>query len=54
MGCFVPDLQRDDWPRENPKGNLLLGSRIRDEIRQRVETLLQREGWRRTAGELRA
>jgi hypothetical protein len=20
MGCFLPDLQRDDWPREDPKG----------------------------------
>ena len=54
MGCgdecpYVPGLQRDDWPLEDPKGKPLdYVRRIRDEIRQRVETLLAHEGWRRT------
>jgi arsenate reductase (thioredoxin) len=52
MGCgdecpVVPGLNRDDWPIEDPHGKTLARVRqIRDEIRQRVETLLQREGWR--------
>ena len=52
MGCgdqcpVVPGLRRDDWPLEDPKGKPLARVReIRDEIRQRVETLLEREGWR--------
>ena len=52
MGCgdecpYVPGLRRDDWPLEDPKGKPLARVReIRDEIRQRVETLLEREGWR--------
>jgi arsenate reductase len=51
MGCgdqcpVVPGLKRDDWPLEDPKGKPLSRVReIRDEIRQRVETLLEREGW---------
>jgi arsenate reductase len=53
MGCgeacpFVPGLQRDDWPIEDPKGNPLERVRqIRDEVRQRVERLIEAEGWRR-------
>jgi arsenate reductase len=53
MGCgdqcpVVPGLRRHDWPLEDPKGKPVARVReIRDEIRQRVETLLQREGWRR-------
>jgi arsenate reductase len=53
MGCgdacpVVPGLQRDDWPLADPKGNSVERVReIRDEIRQRVETVLDREGWRR-------
>jgi arsenate reductase len=54
MGCgdqcpVVPGLKRDDWPLEDPKGKDIVRVReIRDEIRQRVETLLEREGWRKT------
>jgi arsenate reductase len=54
MGCgdqcpVVPGLRRDDWPLEDPKGKPLERVReIRDEVRQRVELLLDREGWRRT------
>jgi arsenate reductase len=46
MGCgdecpYVPGLQRDDWPLDDPKGrNLDEVRRIRDEIRRRVLTLL--------------
>jgi arsenate reductase len=53
MGCgdecpVVPGLKRDDWPLEDPKGKpLALVREIRDEIRQHVEMLLEREGWRR-------
>ena len=56
MGCgdqcpVVPGLQRDDWPLEDPKGKPIARVReIRDEIRQRVETLLEQEGWRKTTG----
>jgi arsenate reductase len=55
MGCgdqcpVVPGLARDDWPLEDPKGKPLGRVReIRDDIRQRVETLVDRKGWRRTA-----
>jgi arsenate reductase len=54
MGCgdqcpVVPGLKRDDWPLEDPKGKPVPRVReIRDEIRARVETLLDREGWRTT------
>ena len=53
MGCgdqcpFVPGLKRDDWPLEDPKGKPIARVReIRDEIRERVEGLLEREGWSR-------
>jgi arsenate reductase len=56
MGCgdqcpVVPVLKRDDRPLEDPKGKPLDRVReIRDEIRQRVESLLEHEGWRRIAG----
>jgi arsenate reductase len=56
MGCgdqcpVVPGVKRDDWPLDDPKGKDLARVReIRDEIRQRVETLLDHEGWRTTAG----
>ena len=52
MGCgdrcpIVPGLERDDWPLEDPKGQPIARVReIRDEIRQRVERLLDREEWR--------
>jgi arsenate reductase len=51
MGCgdqcpVIPGLKRDDWPLEDPKGQTVARVReIRDEIRQRVERLLEREGW---------
>jgi arsenate reductase len=53
MGCgeacpFVPGLERDDWPIEDPKGKPPDRVRqIRDEVRQRVERLIEAEGWRR-------
>ncbi|HET7696647.1 MAG TPA: hypothetical protein VFK57_13115 [Vicinamibacterales bacterium] len=55
MGCgdrcpVVPGARRDDWPLDDPKGQPLARVReIRDEIRRRVETLLDREGWRDAA-----
>lgn len=51
MGCgdqcpVVPGLLRDDWSLEDPKGRPIERVReIRDEIRQRVELLLDRKGW---------
>jgi arsenate reductase len=51
MGCadecpFVPGAQREDWPLPDPKGKPLAEVRaIRDEIRERVQALLEREGW---------
>jgi arsenate reductase len=54
MGCgdecpYVPGLQRDDWPLEDPKGKPLDHiRRIRDEIRNRVSQLLDAQGWRRS------
>ena len=54
MGCgdqcpVVPGLRREDWPLEDPKGQTLEKVReIRDEIRQRVEALLEQEHWSRS------
>ena len=51
MGCgegcpYVPGARREDWPLEDPKGKGLEEVRaIRDEIRSRVEALIEREGW---------
>ena len=56
MGCgdecpYVPGLQRDDWPLDDPKGRSLDDvRRIRDDIRARVEALLTRKGWMRGGG----
>jgi len=56
MGCgdrcpVIPGLKRDDWPLEDPKGQSLARVRqIRDDIRRRVETLLEQEGWSPKAG----
>jgi arsenate reductase len=53
MGCgdqcpVVPGLQRDDWALEDPRGKPLARVReIRDEIRRRVDALLDLKGWRR-------
>jgi arsenate reductase (thioredoxin) len=55
MGCgdecpFVPGLKRDDWPLEDPKGKPVEQvRRIRDEIRDRVSTLIDAHGWRPSA-----
>ena len=49
MGCgdkcpYVPGLRRDDWPLRDPKGQPVDEVRaIRDEIKDRVKTLLDRE-----------
>ena len=51
MGCgdecpYVPGVRVEDWPLEDPKGKPVERVReIRDEIRDRVITLLAREGW---------
>jgi arsenate reductase len=51
MGCgdqcpVVPGLKRDDWPLEDPKGKSVEAVRaIRDEIRSRVQQLVERQGW---------
>jgi arsenate reductase len=56
MGCgdecpIVPGAKRDDWLLEDPKGKPIARVReIRDEIRHRVEALLDREGWRESGG----
>jgi arsenate reductase (thioredoxin) len=55
MGCgdrcpVLPGVKRDDWPLEDPKGKPIERVReIRDAIRQRVEMLLEHEGWSRTS-----
>ncbi len=51
MGCgdecpYVPGVRIEDWPLEDPKGKPVARVReIRDEIRDRVQSLLEREGW---------
>lgn len=53
MGCgdqcpIVPGTARDDWPLEDPKGKPIERVRaIRDDIRDRVRTLVEGEGWSR-------
>ena len=53
MGCgdecpYVPGAKREDWPLEDPKGKPLEHVRqIRDEIRDRVQKLIDAEGWSR-------
>jgi arsenate reductase len=55
MGCgdecpYIPGLGRDDWPLSDPKGQPVAEvRRIRDEIQDRVEALIDRHGWRRGA-----
>jgi arsenate reductase len=52
MGCgeqcpLVPGLRREDWPLDDPHGRTLDSvRRIRDEIRARVERLVDAEGCR--------
>jgi arsenate reductase (thioredoxin) len=49
MGCgdkcpYVPGLCRDDWPLRDPKGlSAVEVQAIRDEVRQRVQGLIERE-----------
>jgi len=51
MGCgdqcpVMPGAERADWPLEDPKGQSIEKVRqIRDEIRRRVEELVQSRGW---------
>jgi arsenate reductase len=51
MGCgeqcpAVPGVQRDDWPLEDPKGKPLARVReIRDEVKRRVQALIDQQGW---------
>jgi arsenate reductase len=51
MGCgeacpFVPGLERDDWPLEDPKGKPIERVReIREDVRARVTSLLRARGW---------
>ena len=51
MGCgdecpYIPGLERDDWPLDDPKGRPLEEVRaIRDDVRRRVLQLIAREGW---------
>ena len=53
MGCgdecpYVPGVEREDWPLDDPKGKPLDDvRRIRDEIRRRVSQLVDARGWRR-------
>ena len=53
MGCgdqcpIVPGTARDDWPLEDPKGKPIERVRaIRDDIRDRVRTLVEGKGWSR-------
>ena len=52
MGCgdecpTVPGARRDDWALDDPKGKSLEQvRRIRDDIRRRVESLVDHEQWR--------
>jgi arsenate reductase len=52
MGCgeacpVVPGLRREDWPLDDPKGKPIERVReIRDEVKERVARLIEREGWR--------
>lgn len=51
MGCgdncpYVPGLRRDDWPLRDPKGQPMEEVRkIRNEIRDRVQSLVTQEGF---------
>ena len=51
MGCgeacpYVPGLERDDWPLEDPKGQSIERVReIREEVARRVLELLSARGW---------
>ena len=55
MGCgdecpYVPGAMRDDWPLEDPKGKPIDEvRRIRDDIKARVDQLLDTHGWTRSS-----
>ncbi len=55
MGCgdqcpVVPGVRRDDWPLEDPKGKTVARVReICEQVRVRVETLLDQEQWGKTS-----
>jgi arsenate reductase (thioredoxin) len=55
MGCgeacpVVPGVRRDDWPLEDPKGKPVERVReIRDDVKERVTRLIEREAWKREA-----
>jgi arsenate reductase (thioredoxin) len=55
MGCgeecpYLPGVEVEDWPLEDPKGLPVERVReIRDDIERRVSAFLQRRGWARTA-----
>jgi arsenate reductase len=59
MGCgdecpVVAGVRRDDWPLADPKGQPIERvRRIRDDIRDRVQALLDREGWATPADAVR-
>ena len=52
MGCgdecpAIPGAARDEWPLDDPHGQRIEEvRRIRDEIRRRVEALVDAHGWR--------
>jgi arsenate reductase len=56
MGCgdecpVVPGLSRDDWPLLDPKGRPIAEVRaIRDEIKDRVRSLIHERRWQRLSG----
>jgi arsenate reductase (thioredoxin) len=51
MGCgeecpYIPGVQREDWPLEDPAGLPVEKVRpIREEVRRRVGELVRRRGW---------
>ncbi len=51
MGCgeacpYIPGLERDDWPLEDPKGKPVeLVRKIRNEVKRRVLELLSTRNW---------
>lgn len=57
MGCgeecpYLPGVEVQDWPLEDPKGQPLARVReIRDEIQRRVTELIESRGWARAAAE---
>jgi arsenate reductase len=53
MGCgeacpAIPGLRREDWPLEDPKNRPIEEvRRIRDGIRERIQDLVGKSGWKR-------